>query len=120
MVWLWQLLDQVSDVVHPLLVVAALWSREAAVRRTHARGTATCRHLVAKIRNNSERRLTDGVDKVREGSVGEERLGELPEEHLEGSCGDVDVLPLGVIQIHLLVYTGGRDEERERLFTHPL
>lgn len=70
--------------------------------------TSTDRHLVAKIRNNSERRLTDAVDKVREGSVGEEGLGELPEEHLEGSSGDVDVLPLSVIQIHLLIYTGSR------------
>lgn len=61
---------------------------------------------MAKIRNNGGRGLTDGVDKIRKESVGEERLGELPEEHLEGSSGDVDVLPLSVIQIHLLVYMG--------------
>lgn len=71
---------------------------------------------MAKTRNNSERRLTDGVDKIREGSVGEQGLRELPEEHLEGSSGDVDVLPLSVIQIHLLVYTGLR-KERECLLT---
>lgn len=47
--------------------------------------------------------LTDGVDEVVEGAVREEGLGELPEEHLEGSCGNVDVLPLTVIQVHLLI-----------------
>lgn len=47
--------------------------------------------------------LTDGVDEVVEGAVGEERLGQLPEEHLEGSGGDVDVLPLAVVQVHLLI-----------------
>lgn len=47
--------------------------------------------------------LTDGINKVIEGSVCEERLRKLPEEHLEGSSGDVDVLPLTVIQVHLLI-----------------
>lgn len=48
--------------------------------------------------------LTDGVDEVVEGDVCEERLRKLPEEHLQGSCGDVDVLPLSVIQIQLLIW----------------
>lgn len=47
--------------------------------------------------------LTDGVDEVIEGPVGEERFRKLPEEHLESSSGDVDVLPLTVVQIHLLI-----------------
>lgn len=47
--------------------------------------------------------LTDGVNKVVEGSVCEERLRKLPEEHLESSGGDVDVLPLTVIQFHSLI-----------------
>lgn len=70
--------------------------------------TSTDRHLVAKIRNNGGRGLTDGVDKIRKESVGEERLWELPEEHLEGSSGDVDVLPLSVIQIHLFICMGSK------------
>lgn len=48
---------------------------------------------------------TDGVDEVVEELEGEERLGQLPEEHLQGSCGDVDVLPLPLYQVHLLVWT---------------
>lgn len=47
--------------------------------------------------------LTYGVDKVVEGAVGEEGLGELPEEHLQSPRGDVDVLPLAVVQLHLLI-----------------
>lgn len=47
--------------------------------------------------------LTDGVYKVVKGSVCEEGLRKLPEEHLESSGGDVDVLPLAVIQIHRLI-----------------
>lgn len=47
--------------------------------------------------------LTDSVDKVIEGPVCEEWLRQLPEEHLESSSGDVDVLPLTVIKIHLLI-----------------
>lgn len=47
--------------------------------------------------------LTDGINKVVEGSICEERLRELPEEHLESSSGDVDVLPLTVIQLHRLI-----------------
>lgn len=67
--------------------------------------------LWSKLGTAASDGLTDGLDKVGEGSVGEERLGELPEEHLEGPGGDVDVLPLGVIQIHLLVYEGWRWEQ---------
>lgn len=43
--------------------------------------------------------LTDGVDKVVEGVVGEEWFRQLSEEHLQGSRGDVDVLPLTVFQL---------------------
>lgn len=109
MVGFWQLLDQVSDVIHPLLVVRALWSREAAVKEYILHLPVQIAILWPKLGTTVVGRpLTYGVDKVREGSIGEERLGELPEEHLEGSSGDVDVLPLSVIQIHLLVYTGSR------------
>lgn len=48
--------------------------------------------------------LTDGVDEVVEGAIGEERLWKLSEKHLQGSCGDVDVLPLTVIQVQLLIW----------------
>ena len=47
--------------------------------------------------------LTYGVDKVVEGAVGEERLGQLSEEHLQGPRGHVDVLPLDVVKLHLFV-----------------
>lgn len=48
--------------------------------------------------------LTDGVHKVVEGAVCEERLRKLPEEHLESAGRDVDVLPLTVVQVHLLIW----------------
>lgn len=64
--------------------------------------------------------LTDGVDEVVEGAVREEGLGELPEEHLEGSCGNVDVLPLTVIQVHLLIWWMGADDiERKDSWLYP-
>jgi len=47
--------------------------------------------------------LTYGVDKVVEGAVREEWLGQLSEEHLQSPRGHVDVLPLAVIQLHLLI-----------------
>lgn len=36
--------------------------------------------------------------------VGEQGLGQLPEVHLQSSGGHVDVLPLPVLQVHLLVW----------------
>lgn len=48
---------------------------------------------------------TDGVDKVVEESVGEQRLRQLPEVHLQRSSDHVDVLPLPVLQVHLLIWT---------------
>ncbi len=48
---------------------------------------------------------TDGADKVMEESVGEERLRQLPEVHLQSSSGHMDVLPLPVHQVHLLIWT---------------
>lgn len=49
--------------------------------------------------------LTDGADEVVKQGVGEERLRELPEVHLQRSGGHVDVLPLPVLQVDLLVWT---------------
>lgn len=48
---------------------------------------------------------TDAADKVVEEGVGEQRLRKLPEVHLQSSSGHVDVLPLPVLQVHLLVWT---------------
>lgn len=47
--------------------------------------------------------LTDGTDKVIEGSICKERLRKFPEEHFECSGGHMDVLPLTVIQVQLLI-----------------
>lgn len=64
---------------------------------------ATSRTNMQKITGLEAVSLTDCVDEVVEGAVREERLRKLPEEHLEGSGGDVDVLPLTVVQVHLLI-----------------
>lgn len=63
-----------------------------------------CRCVCVCFSFNTEKRpLTDGVHKVAEGAVREERLRKFPEEHLQSTGGDVDVLPLTVAQIHLLI-----------------
>lgn len=48
---------------------------------------------------------TDGADEVVEECVGEQRFGQLPEVHLQSSGGHMDVLPLPVLQVHLLIWT---------------
>lgn len=53
--------------------------------------------------DTGKKTLTDSIHKGVEGSIREERLRKLPEEHLKSSSGDMDVLPLTVIQIHRLV-----------------
>lgn len=95
LVGFWQLLDQVFDRVHSLLVVRTFWSRDS------DRGNGA---IVWPAGARPAQLLTDGVDEVGEGGVGEERLWKLPEEHLQGSGGDVDVLPLTVIQVQLLIW----------------
>lgn len=48
--------------------------------------------------------LTDGIDEVVELAISKEGLRKLPKEHLQSACGDVDVLPLSVVQIDLLIW----------------
>lgn len=57
----------------------------------HLRDTTVTLHLFTDTETH-----TDGADKVVEETVGEEGLRQLSEEHLQGSCGHVDVLPLPV------------------------
>lgn len=57
---------------------------------------------------------TDGVDKVVEERVGEQGLGQLPEVHLQSSSGHVNVLPLPVLQVHLLVCAQDKRDESGR------
>lgn len=52
--------------------------------------------------------LTDRFQKALEEAVGEERLRQLPEKHLQGSGDNVDVLPLAVVQIQLLFWENMR------------
>lgn len=59
---------------------------------------------------------TDGADKVVEEGVGEERLRQLPEVHLQSSGGHVDVLPLPVDEVHLLIWTRAQKAPVNRRF----
>lgn len=99
LVGFWQLLDQVFDRVHSLFVVRTFCEQ----RQQRLLHTGIWRHRVANSGVTLEL-LTDGVDEVVEGDVGEEGLWKLSEKHLQGSCGDVDILPLTVIQVQLLIW----------------
>lgn len=94
-----QLLDQVFDHVHSLFVVRTFCKQ----RQRCLLHTGIWRRCVANS-GLTPQLLTDGVDEVVEGAIGEERLWKLSEKHLQGSCGDVDVLPLTVIQVQLLIW----------------
>lgn len=48
--------------------------------------------------------LTDGCDEPVEVTEGEKRLRKFPEEQLEGTGDDVNVLPLAVLQVQLLCW----------------
>lgn len=67
--------------------------------------TDRCAEGTQMLRLRRHATRTDGVDKVVEESVGEQRFRQLPEVHLQRSGDHVDVLPLPVLQVHLLVWT---------------